>query len=201
MTVVPYIPISATLVKPTNTLVTASGQVQPSQQPTMVTIQGHQVIINPQVGQSASTQGTPTNTSRASTLIASNNFVGGLAAVRPAQQICPSTNTVVQQHAIVPQQTMAQPRPQQIPGGSSIVVGTSPNMFRVPTPSCGSSSAATVIVDASGVSGQTTQMPHTVMVRIFITLMLMYTIGRYSHHYFIPHPQYPQHNKVLIARP
>ena len=162
------IPVSATtLMKPASTLVSASGQVQTSQQPTMVTIQGHQVIINPQVGQSPPTPGA--STSGNSTLIASNNFGGGVAALRPSQQICSPTTTVVQQHAIVAQQKMAQPRPQQSSAGSSIVVGTSPNVFRVPTPSCGSSSAATVIVDASGVSGQATQLPHTVMVRLCIT--------------------------------
>ena len=169
------IPISPTLVTPTSTPVSVSGQLQSSQQPTMVTIQGQQVIISPQVGHSPSTQGLTTNTSGNSTLVATNPAGVRLAAVRPSQPMGSLPNTVVSQQAIASQPNMHQLRPQQTSTASNLIVRAPANIFRVPAVSGGSSSAATVIVNASGVSGQTTQLPQTVVVRLCKTLILVLT--------------------------
>ena len=157
-------PISGGGLRPTSSGLPSSGQLQTSQQPKMVTIQGHQVILNPQVGISSTAQVVSANASGACTVIAANNSGTCLSAVGPSQHISSSASTIVQHPALVSQQKMVQMRPQQITAGGNIVVGNSPNIFRVPTPTGVTSPAATVIVNASGVSGQTAQLPQTVMV-------------------------------------
>ena len=157
-------PVSGGGLRPTSSALPSSGQLQTSQQPRMVTIQGHQVILNPQVGISSTAQLVAANASRAGTIIAANNSGTGFTTVGPSQQTSSSANTIVQHPALGSQQRMVQMRPQQITAGGNIVVGNSPNVFRLPTPTGVTSPAATVIVNASGVSGQTSQLPQTVMV-------------------------------------
>ena len=158
--------------QPTISSLQSSVQLKGTQQPKMVTIQGHQVILNPQVGMTSTAQVVPTNASGAGTLMASNTSGAVLTAVGPSHQISSSANTIVQHPALLPQQKVVQVRPQQITSGGNIVVGNSPNIFRVPTPTGVASPAATVIVNASGVSGQAGQLPQAVMVN-FTKLMIL----------------------------
>ena len=156
------VPGPPTVVRSTSTPLSGPVQVQTTQQqPTMVTIQGHQVILNPQGG-ITSTQVVSTGPG---TRMATNSSGTGLTTIRSSPQVGVSNNAIIQQHTIAPQQRMVQLRPQQTGSGTNIVLGASPNVFRVPTPTGGTTSpAATVIVDASGVSGQTAQLPQAVMV-------------------------------------
>ena len=160
------------VVKPTNAFISAPPPLQTQQvqhPPRMVTIQGNQVIINQQVvGQSPQAVHVHANSANppiSGTLIAPNNPGVGLTAIRPGQQISsPASTASHQQQPFIQPPKVVQQRQQQISSGNNIIVGNASNMFRVPT--CGPSSPATVIVDASGIAGQTTQLPHTAMVRL-----------------------------------
>ena len=148
---------SATLVKTNNV---PPVQVHTSQQPRMVTIQGHSVILNPNLP--SNTQVITTNASGAGTIISTNNTLPGRPPLGVPHQMKLSTSPVLTPQSVTSQQKIIQVRSQP-PGTATVVVGNSPNIFRVPTPT---SSSATVIVDASG-SQQTQQIPQAVLVRQF----------------------------------
>ena len=144
---------SATLIKTNNV---PPNQVQTSQQPRMVTIQGHSVILNPNLP--SNTQVITTNVSGAGTTMSANNSLLGQPAIGASHQMNSSTSSVLAPQGVVSQQKIIQVRAQP-PGTPAMVLGNSQNIFRMPTPT---SSSATVVVDAAG-SSQTTQLPQAVL--------------------------------------
>ena len=158
ISIAPSLAGSATLVKPNNA---PSVHIQQSQQPRMVTIQGHSVILNPNLPSQA--QVVNTNVTGAGTVMTTNSSLSGQPALGVPHQMNSSTSSVFTPQGMLSQQKMIQVRPQQ-PGGATMVVGNPPNIFRLPTPT---SSSATVIVDASGAS-QTPQLPQAVLVCLLI---------------------------------
>ena len=153
--ILPNTPVSATIIRPTSTLITRPEQVQ-IQPPAAVGIQNNQgqprVIIHPQqvVHQSPQTiiqRSSPLNASSTNNALMTSS-AGGLAAIRPGQAIVP---------------------------GNNILIGSGQNLFRVPTPTTGGSTSATVIVEASGVGGQalTSHIPQSILVRATIFLFLI----------------------------
>ena len=158
ITIASSVPASGTMEKSNNV---PPVQVQTSQPPRMVTIQGHSVILNSNLP--SNTQLITPNVSGAGTIISTNNSSPVQPSLGVPHQMKPSTSSVIMPQSVMPQQKIIQVRGQQ-PGTAAVVVGNSPNVFRVPTPT---SSSATVIVDASG-SSQTPRLPQAVLVSYFL---------------------------------
>ena len=157
-----------TVLKPSAPNVSSSsGQIQQSSSyPTMVTIQGHQVILNPQGGiPPSANQIIPTSSGTGAFKgMAASSSAPAMTITRSSYPINTSSTTIVQpNNPVLSQQKIVQIRPHQISSGGNIVINPSSNVFRVPNPSGITPAGATVIVDSSGPSGQATQLPQHVL--------------------------------------
>ena len=160
--------MAGTVLKPSAANVSSSsGQIQQSSSyPTMVTIQGHQVILNPQGGIPPTANQVLPTSSGTGTLkgMAASSSVPAMTITRASYPINTSSTTIVQpNNPVLSQQKIVQIRPHQISSGGNIVINPSSNVFRLPNTSGVTPAGATVIVDSSGPSGQATQLPQHVL--------------------------------------